>query len=235
MPERNQLKGRYRFAGLSVLALLLAACSGAPVTGNSADSAPAATNSSGTSAPEAATLKLTGSPSTSVAAGVEYSFKPTVSPTTQTVSFTVQGQPAWAQFNATTGELSGTPPASDEGQSSKVTIVASANGSTAALGPFAILITAPAPTAATPTGSATLSWTAPTSNTDGSPISGLAGYHIYYGTDPSNLTASIDVVGAATTTYAVTGLAPGTYYFAVNAYNSDGLDSPTSSVADATI
>jgi hypothetical protein len=33
----------------------------------------------------------------------------------------------------------------------------------------------------------------------------------------------------------VTGLAPGTYYFTVNAYNTSGLDSPDSSTVNTTI
>jgi hypothetical protein len=39
------------------------------------------------------------------------------------------------------------------------------------------------------TGTATLSWSAPTTNTDGTPVTTLIGYHIYYGTvqpDPAN-------------------------------------------------
>jgi Fibronectin type III domain len=84
-------------------------------------------------------------------------------------------------------------------------------------------------------GTATLSWTAPTDNSNGSPITDLAGYNIYYGTDPSNLTESISVAGASTTTYVVTGLSSGTYYFAVAAYNSEGVDSDLSNIGQKTI
>ncbi|MGB6306853.1 MAG: fibronectin type III domain-containing protein [Steroidobacteraceae bacterium] len=227
MLETDQLTPRCRIAGLSVLVLLLAACSGAQVTSNSPTSA------SETANPTSVTLKVTGTPASSIAVGAAYSFQPVLSPVSSTVSFTIQGQPSWAQFDAATGALTGTPTASDEGQSSEVTITASEGGSTASIGPFAILVTA-AP-AAPPSGSATLSWQAPTSNVNGSPITGLAGYHIYYGTSPGDYTKTIDVAGAGTTTYIVTGLAAGTYYFAVNAYNASGVDSTDSNIATITI
>ncbi len=85
------------------------------------------------------------------------------------------------------------------------------------------------------TGSATLSWTAPTKNTDGSPITGLAGYHVYYGMDPNNLTHTVNVAGAAATSYVVTGLNTGKYYFAVSAYNAMGRESVKSNIASKTI
>lgn len=84
-------------------------------------------------------------------------------------------------------------------------------------------------------GSATLSWTAPTKNMDGSPITGLAGYHVYYGMDPNNLTHTVNVAGAASTRYVVKGLSAGTYYFAVSAYNAMGRESVKSNVASKTI
>jgi hypothetical protein len=89
--------------------------------------------------------------------------------------------------------------------------------------------TAPVP------GSATLSWDAPTVNTDGAPLSDLIGYHIYYGDSPGTLTQSVSVAGAATLSYEITGLAPGTWYFAVAADAADGTQSALSNVASKTI
>jgi hypothetical protein len=91
----------------------------------------------------------------------------------------------------------------------------------------------PAPTPAT--GSASLSWTVPTHNTDGTPLTDLAGYHIYYGTQAGAWTSTITVLDAVETSYVVAGLASGTYYFAVVAFNSDGVDSPQSNVGSKTI
>jgi hypothetical protein len=82
---------------------------------------------------------------------------------------------------------------------------------------------------------ATVSWTAPTTNTDGSPLTMLSGYHLYYGTSEAALTQSIAISSATTTTYDVTGLTPGTWYFAVAADASDGTESAQSTVGSKTI
>jgi hypothetical protein len=73
------------------------------------------------------------------------------------------------------------------------------------------------------------------SNTDGSLVNNLSGYNIHYGTSAGQLTSEISVSGAATTSYVVTGLASGTYYFAVTAYSSAGTESTQSNVASKTI
>jgi hypothetical protein len=84
-------------------------------------------------------------------------------------------------------------------------------------------------------GSATLSWTAPTENTDGSPVTHLAGYYVHYGTNPDALTNTVTVAGATSTTCIISGLAQGTYYFTVVAYTAAGTKSGDSSVASQTI
>jgi crotonobetainyl-CoA:carnitine CoA-transferase CaiB-like acyl-CoA transferase len=76
---------------------------------------------------------------------------------------------------------------------------------------------------------------APTQNIDGTPITNLAGYRIYYGTSAGALSQTIDVAGPAATTYALADLAPGTYYFVVTAYNTAGIQSAQSSMASKTI
>jgi hypothetical protein len=53
--------------------------------------------------------------------------------------------------------------------------------------------------------------------------SDLAGYKIYYGTAPGVYGTSITI--GTQTTYTLTGLPPGTYYIAVTAYNTAGLES----------
>lgn len=72
-------------------------------------------------------------------------------------------------------------------------------------------------------GTATLSWTAPTTNTDGTPLTNLAGFKVYYGTSPGSYGAPINVGNV--TSYPVTGLGSGTYYFAVTAYDASGSES----------
>ena len=84
-------------------------------------------------------------------------------------------------------------------------------------------------------GTATVTWNAPTTNTDGSPVTTLAGYRIYYGTAPNALTQSVTVSNPSTLSYEVTGLASGTWYFAVAADAADGSESAVSNAVPKTI
>jgi hypothetical protein len=85
------------------------------------------------------------------------------------------------------------------------------------------------------TGSATLSWTPPTENTDGSTITNLAGFRIEYGTSPQSLTRAIDIPSAGITRYVVEQLTAGSWYFAVTARASNGFESARSSVASRVV
>ncbi len=83
-------------------------------------------------------------------------------------------------------------------------------------------------------GDATLSWDAPTTNTDGSPLTDLSGFNVYYGTSSGSYSQSTDVGNV--TTYQVTNLTGGlTYYFAVTAYDTSGNESGYSSEVNKTI
>jgi hypothetical protein len=89
-------------------------------------------------------------------------------------------------------------------------------------------------TTAAATGSATLTWTAPTTNTNGTAVTPLSGYTLYYGTSASSLTQSVVISGSSTTTYTITGLTAGTWYFAVTADATDGTQSAMSNVGSKT-
>ncbi|HMH27540.1 MAG TPA: fibronectin type III domain-containing protein [Steroidobacteraceae bacterium] len=80
---------------------------------------------------------------------------------------------------------------------------------------------------------ATVSWEAPTTNTDGTPVTPLSGYTIYYGNSPSALSHSIPA-SATATSYEITGLAPGTWYFAVAADAKVGTKSAMSNIGSGT-
>jgi hypothetical protein len=95
--------------------------------------------------------------------------------------------------------------------------------------------TSTASTPATSAKSVDVTWSAPTANTNGSALTDLAGYTIYYGTSPSALTQSVKVSNAGATDYVVQGLSGGTWYFAVTAYTSAGLQSSYSTVVSRTI
>jgi hypothetical protein len=83
-------------------------------------------------------------------------------------------------------------------------------------------------------GTATLTWSAPTTNTDGTPVTPLSGYTIYYGTSQGALTHSISV-GSATRNCEISGLTPGTWYFAIAADAKNGTQSATSNIGSKTI
>jgi hypothetical protein len=89
--------------------------------------------------------------------------------------------------------------------------------------------------APTSKGSATLSWTPPTSNSDGTPLTDLAGFYIYYGTTAGSLTNTIKVANPGAVSYVVSNLGSGTWYFAIAAYTNTGVVSPQSNVGSKTI
>ena len=87
------------------------------------------------------------------------------------------------------------------------------------------------------TGTASLSWAAPTTNTDASPLSlsDLLGYRVYVGDSPGTLTLATTINDASITTYEFTKLPVSTYYFAVTAVNTDGIESTFSTIESKTI
>lgn len=80
-----------------------------------------------------------------------------------------------------------------------------------------------------------MTWTPPTLNTDGTAVTNIIGYRIFYGTNPSGLSLSFDVSGSTTTSYVITGLSAGTYYFSVAAVNSLGVSSVGSNVVSKSV
>lgn len=84
-------------------------------------------------------------------------------------------------------------------------------------------------------GAVTLSWLPPTTNTNGTTLTDLAGYRIYYGQSPTAMTEVIDISNAGLTAYMVENLSAGTWYFAIKAVTSTGIESSLSNVASETI
>lgn len=98
---------------------------------------------------------------------------------------------------------------------------------------------APDPTEPPPANNtAVLTWTAPTRNTDDSPLTDLAGYYLYSGTTQANgsaptardLTLLRTIADRTATSVTVSGLSWGAYYFALSAYNSALKESERSNV-----
>ena len=219
--------------GLFLIALCAAALSGcgggdeeSPASGTAQPPAPAPVPPTGSNhAPT-----ISGAAPASVNAATPYTFVPSAADADgDTLAFSIQNKPAWATFNTTTGRLSGTPATADIGTYSNISITVSDGQASAALNAFAIAVVTVS------NGRATLSWTAPTENTDGSALSNLAGYRIRYGTSAASLTQTIVIDNASVTTYVVENLAPATWYFAVTAVNATGAESTYSNVANKQI
>ena len=212
-------------AAAVLAAIIIAGCGGGD---GGSESAPQASPAPGSGSNAAPTIQ--GTPTSSVLAGQQYSFQPSASdPNGDALTFAVTNLPSWAAFNTSTGRISGAPTSADVGTYSGITVTVSDGKATASLTSFTISVTE------TATGSATLSWTPPTQNSDGSALTNLAGYQILYGRSANELSQSISVTNASLSTYLVENLTSGTWYFAVAAVNSAGVSSALSSVASKTI
>jgi hypothetical protein len=76
---------------------------------------------------------------------------------------------------------------------------------------------------------AVLTWTPPTTNTDGTPLTNLAGYKIYWGTSATGTLPNVQSINTpASVTHTVTGLAANTWYFAITSVNSAATESAQS-------
>jgi hypothetical protein len=178
----------------------------------------------------AAGLSISGTPPTSVVVGAPYSFTPsTADPGSAKLTFSIQNAPSWATFNAATGDLSGTPAAGDVGSDSNISISVSDGTTNASLPAFAIAVVQSA------NGSASLQWVAPTDNTNGSPLTNLAGFRIYYGTSASTMTQTAQIANPTINTYLLSNLTPATWFFEVVAYTTANVESSASAVASKTI
>jgi hypothetical protein len=215
-----------------VLAVSIAVGSAAALTAcnGSGDSTAAAAASSSSGASGAvlsnAAPTIKGTAITTATVGTAYSFQPNASdPTHQPITFSIANKPAWAAFNAATGQLSGTPTASDVGTYAGILISATDGKNLVSLPAFAINVSS---AVASGSGSVNLSWVAPTENSDGTPLTDLKGYKIHYGTQSQAYTDEIAVDNPTVTTYLVSSLPAGQYFFAVTAYNATGQESSPS-------
>ncbi|MEX2123313.1 MAG: fibronectin type III domain-containing protein [Woeseia sp.] len=74
-------------------------------------------------------------------------------------------------------------------------------------------------------GSVTLAWNAPTARIDGSPLTNLAGYKIYYGRMSGVYDYEVEIDNPGVSNYVVEDLVSGDWYFALAAYDANGLES----------
>ena len=174
--------------------------------------------------------EVEGTPGSQAVVGQTYSFTPTATDADgDGLSYSISGKPGWASFNASTGKLSGAPSNADVGSYEDIIISVSDGQNTSSLAQFTINVVQQAD------GNVTLSWQAPTQNTDGSPLTNLEGYRIHYGMESGNYTTAVTLSNAGLTRYVIENLASGTYYFAISAVSASGAESDLSGEASKTI
>jgi hypothetical protein len=173
---------------------------------------------------------ISGRAPAAVNAGTVFSFTPTASDANHdALSFSIKNMPSWARFNTASGTLSGIPGAANVGTYANIQISVSDGQASVALPAFTVSVNQMS------AGNATLDWTAPTENADGSVLTNLAGYNVHYGTSPDKLTQVIKVANPGVTSYVVDNLSSGTWYFCVTSYAANGTESSDSAVVSTAI
>jgi hypothetical protein len=171
-----------------------------------------------------------GTPATTANVGQTYTFVPTASdPDGNTLVFSVTNLPAWATFNSANGAISGMPAAAHVGTHSNIVITVNDSRVSANLAAFSINVVGQS------NGTAVINWTPPTQNSDGSALTNLDGFYVSYGRTADLLDQRVDVTNEGLTTYTVSNLASGTWYFAVSAYSTTGGTSEMSNLASKSI
>jgi hypothetical protein len=169
---------------------------------------------------------ISGTAAASVMANSSYSFQPTASDAdNDSLTFSISNKPGWASFNSGTGRLNGTP--SQAGNHNNIVIAVSDGTDTVSLPAFSILVNAS-------NGSFSLSWTAPTTRADGTPISlaEIDGYRVHYGTTPGNYPDSVDITDGAATATTINNIPVGNYSVVMTTYDTGGMESAQSGVVN---
>ena len=178
------------------------------------------------------TPEISGSPATAITAGQFYSFQPSASdPDGDSLTFSVSNLPTWASFSSTSGRLFGTPDDSDIRTWSGIQITVSDGQDSASLSSFSIEVQAIPVTAK----DVAVSWTAPTHNIDGTLLTDLTGFKVYYGRVNQTATQTRDINNPSSTSYVLQDLAAGDWRFRLTAVNSAGLESDLSAEAVVSI
>jgi hypothetical protein len=207
-----------------ITALLLSGClsdSGSSLVRND-DNTP---DPSGNSSPS-----ISGNPPPAVLVSEFYDFVPSASdPDGDSLTFTITNKPNWAVFDSSTGRLSGQPTLGNVGTNANIVISVSDGEASRSLRAFSVTVSQ------TALGNVTLSWVAPDQNADGSALTDLAGYKIFYGTSSGIYDHEIRLDNPGVTTHIVDNLVPGTYFFAAKSFNASGVDSSYSGEAVRTV
>jgi len=227
---------------LAMTTIISAGCGGGGGGGGSTSAASNSDSSTGSSAATNTPPTITGAPATQASVGSAYSLAPQATDADgDTLAFSIENKPTWAQFNTATGQLTGTPAAQEA--TANIVITVSDGKASASLPAFSITVDTSAPSAspapapgAAPSGpGVALSWDVPTRTEDGETLQDLAGYRIHYGTNQNAMVSSIEIQSAGSNTFSVQNLPAGTYYFAVRAVAANGAESKLSNVISRTV
>lgn len=174
--------------------------------------------------------KISGQPPSTALADNRYVFEPTADDADgDALTFSISYVPDWATFSADKGRIEGTPGPGDVGTYTEIVISVSDGQADASLGAFDISVEAIA------NGAVTLDWMPPQLNTDGTPLTDLAGFHLYWGTEPGDYSNTVTIENPGVTTHVLDNLVPDTYYFAATAFNADGMESDMSNETSETV
>ena len=166
---------------------------------------------------------ISGEPATSVTTIESYDFQPVASDADgDKLEFSISGMPAWASFDTATGRLNGTPGIDDVGTYSNIVISVTDGADEIALAPFSIQVNE-----YVQLGSLSLSWSAPTMRSDGTPLSQeeINGYRIYYGEYEGEYTESVKITNGKARSATLDDIPVGNYYVAMTTYDIDGRES----------
>jgi hypothetical protein len=174
--------------------------------------------------------RISGVPATTAATSTMYEFTPAASDADgDALRFSIRNRPAWAAFDPATGRLRGSPSPTQAGTYSNISIGVSDGFVTTRLPAFSITV------GGTTDRTVRLSWSPPTLNTDGSPLTDLAEFRVFYGQVSGRYDFSLRTGGPTITGMEIQGLTPGTWYFSVKAVTSRGVESDFSREANKTL
>jgi hypothetical protein len=160
--------------------------------------------------------------------GEFYAFLPQVADSDgDALRFSISNRPAWAAFDERTGRLDGTPGRNDLGRHEGVQITVTDGVSSVSLPVFTIEVLDNGRY------SVTLSWAPPVQRTDGSPLTDLGGYHVYFGR--ATLDRKIVIDNPGITAWTLTDLAAGTWQIAMSAFDQNGIESDLSNALEISL
>jgi hypothetical protein len=146
------------------------------------------------------------------------------------LAFNIANRPGWASFDSSTGRLQGAPTQAEVGRTfSNIQISVTDGTATTNLAAFSIQVVA------TASGTAMLSWTPPTQNSDGSALTDLASYRVYFGTQAGSVANSVTLNNPGLATFVIDQLTPATWHFVVTAVNANGIESRLSNSATKSV